>query len=317
MTPATHPPGIEVEGVRLDYGDTAALADLSFRLEGGRIYGLLGRNGAGKSSLLSLVAAFRLPTAGSVRVGGQPVFEQPDVVAQICLIRETGDTVDGAEPVREALAFAARLRPTWDADYAERLVDRCAEARRAVREADEHGARAHGAARRERERARVVLVHVEVDAPASARVSALDGRLHERAPEAAHAAERIAARQQLKVPLRFTSSERFQSASFIPSTSPFTAMPALLTRMCSPPSAATISLNAASTAAASATSKRFVTAAPPAAARRRSPSRPARPVATTTSFCGTTRSTRTSASRCASSASVSSGSPTSPSASPA
>src|SRR5436190_7951187 len=77
---------------------------------------------------------------------------------------------------------------------------------------------------------------------------------------------RIAARQQWNVPLRFTSSARFQSASFAPSTSVLTAMPALLTRMCSPPSAAMISLKAASTAAESATSKRFVTAAPPAAA---------------------------------------------------
>ena len=124
MTPATHPPGIEMDGVGLRYGDTEALADLTFRLEGGKVYGLLGRNGAGKSSLLGLVAAFRKPTTGTVLVGGRPVFEQPEVTTQVCLIRETGDTVDGGEPVREALAFAARHRPSWDADYADRLVDR-------------------------------------------------------------------------------------------------------------------------------------------------------------------------------------------------
>jgi ABC-2 type transport system ATP-binding protein len=117
-------PGIELDGVRLDYGDTRALDGVSVRLDGGKIYGLLGRNGAGKSSLLGLLAAFRRPTAGEVRVGGRPVFERPEVVSRICLIRETGDTVDGGEPVGEALAFAARHRPTWDADYAERLVDR-------------------------------------------------------------------------------------------------------------------------------------------------------------------------------------------------
>jgi ABC-2 type transport system ATP-binding protein len=121
---ATDPPGIELDGVQLDYCGTRALDDVSVRLEGGRIYGLLGRNGAGKSSLLSLVAAFRRPSSGTVRVGGRPVFEQADVVSRICLIRETGDTIDGGEPVREALAFAARHRPTWDADYADRLVDR-------------------------------------------------------------------------------------------------------------------------------------------------------------------------------------------------
>ena len=121
---ATDPPGIELEDVHLDYCGTTALEGVSVGLEGGKIYGLLGRNGAGKSSLLSLVAAFRRPSAGSVRVGGRPVFEQPDVVSQICLIRETGDTVDAGEPVSEALAFAARHRRSWDADYADRLVDR-------------------------------------------------------------------------------------------------------------------------------------------------------------------------------------------------
>lgn len=125
MTPvAPDPPGIELDGVQLDYCGTPALHDVSVELDGGKIYGLLGRNGAGKSSLLSLVAAFRRPSAGSVRVGGRPVFERPEVVSQICLIRETGDTVDTGEPVSEALAFAARHRPGWDTDYADRLVDR-------------------------------------------------------------------------------------------------------------------------------------------------------------------------------------------------
>src|SRR6185503_17906469 len=73
-----------------------------------------------------------------------------------------------------------------------------------------------------------------------------------------------------------TSIERFQSASLAPSMSVLTETPALLTRMCSAPSAATISLNAASTAAASATSKRLVVATPPAA-RTASTASPAAP----------------------------------------
>lgn len=125
MTPTlTEPPGVEVDGVHLRFGDTQALDGVTCRLDGGKVYGLLGRNGAGKSSLMSLVAAFRRPTGGEVRVGGRPVFEQPDVVSQICLIREAGDTVDGGEPVSEALAFAARHRRDWDPDCADRLVER-------------------------------------------------------------------------------------------------------------------------------------------------------------------------------------------------
>ena len=112
---------IEVAGLRLRYGDVTALDDLSLTLGGGRIYGLLGRDGAGKTSLLSVLAGFRRPSGGTVRIDGQPVFENLRITRQVCLIRETGDTGDR---VRYALWTAARLRPGWDADYADALVDR-------------------------------------------------------------------------------------------------------------------------------------------------------------------------------------------------
>jgi energy-coupling factor transporter ATP-binding protein EcfA2 len=115
---------IEVAGLRLRYGGVTALDDLSLTLGGGRIYGLLGRNGAGKTSLLSVLAGFRRPSGGTVRIDGRPVFENPRITRQVCLIRETGDTGDRDDRVRYALWTAARLRPGWDADYAGALVDR-------------------------------------------------------------------------------------------------------------------------------------------------------------------------------------------------
>jgi ABC-2 type transport system ATP-binding protein len=64
---------IEVTGLRLRYGDVTALDDLTFKLAGGRIYGLLGRNGSGKTSLLSVLAGFRKASGGTVLVDSQPV----------------------------------------------------------------------------------------------------------------------------------------------------------------------------------------------------------------------------------------------------
>ena len=68
---------IEVAGLQLRYGAVTTLDDLSFTLPGGRIYGLLGRNGSGKTSLLSVLAGFRKASGGTVLVDGQPVFETP------------------------------------------------------------------------------------------------------------------------------------------------------------------------------------------------------------------------------------------------
>lgn len=117
--------GIQVRNVSMRYSDEVlALDDVSFDLEGGKIYGLLGRNGAGKSTLLAIMAAFRKPTSGEVLVNGQPVWENPDITRQICLIRERADTVEGSEPVKAALSFAAAMRPNWDDDYAWQLVEK-------------------------------------------------------------------------------------------------------------------------------------------------------------------------------------------------
>jgi ABC-2 type transport system ATP-binding protein len=115
---------VEAAGLRLRYGDVTALDNLSFGLPGGRIYGLLGRNGSGKTSLLSVLAGFRKASAGSALIDGQPVFENPRSTRRVCLIRETGDTGDKDEKVSEALDTASRLRVGWDGDYADALVER-------------------------------------------------------------------------------------------------------------------------------------------------------------------------------------------------
>lgn len=115
---------IAVDHVRLAYGDVLALDDVTFSLEPNRIYGLLGRNGSGKTSLLSVLAAFRRQTSGEVRVDDQPVFENPVITSQIAFIRESGDTVEESEKAKEALRYAEYLRPNWDADYAAALIDR-------------------------------------------------------------------------------------------------------------------------------------------------------------------------------------------------
>ncbi|PZG26938.1 ABC transporter [Spongiactinospora gelatinilytica] len=113
---------VEVSDLRLTYGETVALDGVGFTLTGGKIYGLLGRNGSGKTSLLSVLGAFRRPGAGSVRIGGRPVFENAAVTRQTCLIREAGEA-SAIGTVNDALYFAEALRSTWDAAYAERLLD--------------------------------------------------------------------------------------------------------------------------------------------------------------------------------------------------
>jgi ABC-2 type transport system ATP-binding protein len=113
---------VTLRDVTLKYRDTDALADVSLELEAGKIYGLLGRNGAGKTSLLSLIAAFRKPTSGEVLVNGEPVWENAPVVSRVALIREGGD-FDDTETVKSTIE-TGQIRPGFDTEYALGLAER-------------------------------------------------------------------------------------------------------------------------------------------------------------------------------------------------
>src|SRR5690606_3090050 len=114
---------LKIQDLTLRYGALVAVDDLSLQLDGAGIYALLGRNGSGKTTLLSEVAGLRRPDAGEVFVDGQPVFENEAATSQICLIRESGDTVDGTEKVGYALEFAADMRPYWSEALAGQLLE--------------------------------------------------------------------------------------------------------------------------------------------------------------------------------------------------
>ena len=113
---------VEVRDLTVRYGRATAVDNVSLRLEPGVVYGLLGRNGAGKTSLLSTIAAFQRASSGSVLVDGEDPYENARVMAGIALVREGGDFPE--EKVRGVLDFAARLCPHWSAELAAELVDR-------------------------------------------------------------------------------------------------------------------------------------------------------------------------------------------------
>ena len=61
---------IELENVSYKYHNTAALSELSLRVEQGEFVAVIGPNGSGKSTLAQHLNALLLPSEGEVRVGG-------------------------------------------------------------------------------------------------------------------------------------------------------------------------------------------------------------------------------------------------------
>ena len=63
---------IAIRGLCKSYGKNEVLRDIDLTFEEGRIYGLLGRNGVGKSTLLNLITSASSPTGGRSRWTGSP-----------------------------------------------------------------------------------------------------------------------------------------------------------------------------------------------------------------------------------------------------
>ncbi len=73
---------IETEQLTKKYGDLVAIRNLSFKVEEGRIWGLLGPNAAGKTTTMRILTGYLPATSGKASVAGFDVFEQAEAVKQ-------------------------------------------------------------------------------------------------------------------------------------------------------------------------------------------------------------------------------------------
>lgn len=115
-------PAIDVSHLTKRYGSVVALDDVSLAIEQDSITGILGRNGAGKTVLMSLMSAQEAPTSGTIKVFGQCPWENAAVLSRTCFIRD-----NQRYPDEYKLAHLLRVAPLfydrWDRALAERIVE--------------------------------------------------------------------------------------------------------------------------------------------------------------------------------------------------
>jgi ABC-2 type transport system ATP-binding protein len=91
-TRAGRRPGVSIEARELTrvFGNHRALDAISLRIEPGEAFGLLGANGAGKTTFIRLMTGFLLPSSGSVTVDGfSPATDAAEVHARLGFVAET------------------------------------------------------------------------------------------------------------------------------------------------------------------------------------------------------------------------------------
>ncbi|MGW4478544.1 ABC transporter ATP-binding protein [Rhodococcus triatomae] len=128
LTKITAPPATDTDvvasmrGITKTYGDVDALSDVTFHIERNKIHGLLGRNGAGKTTIMSILTGQAIQTDGEATVFGESPFENANVLRDVCFVKESQTYPDDL-CVGHVLTAASHLIEHWDAAFAEQLLD--------------------------------------------------------------------------------------------------------------------------------------------------------------------------------------------------
>jgi len=122
---------LSIRDVDTYYGDSHVLHGVGFALQAGRLLGLLGRNGAGKTTCMATIMGFLRPRRGTIALFGENVAGLvPEAIARkgICLVPQ-GRRVFRSLTVRENLDVAAQKREgsAWSADRVFALFPRLKE----------------------------------------------------------------------------------------------------------------------------------------------------------------------------------------------
>jgi ABC-2 type transport system ATP-binding protein len=106
-------PAVHAADVTVRYGRRVAVDNLSLDVAPGVVYALLGRNGAGKSSLVRCLLGQLRPDHGTVSLFGEDAWrERTKLMLRVGVVSEEADAPPHSR-VRDLAAFSAKLYPTW------------------------------------------------------------------------------------------------------------------------------------------------------------------------------------------------------------
>lgn len=96
---------IKTEHITKTFEDYDALHDVTCNIPKGCIYGMVGSNGAGKSTFLRLITGIYRPDAGTITIDDQPVYENPAVKETIAFVPDELYFLPGASMIRMAKLY--------------------------------------------------------------------------------------------------------------------------------------------------------------------------------------------------------------------
>lgn len=113
---------IEVSGLTKTFDGFVAVDDLNLSIRDSAVFGLVGTNGAGKSTFLKMAAGIMKPDSGSVRIDGTDVYEDTEVKRNLFYISDDQYFFENAKP-REMTSLYRLVYPDFDIHRFDMLID--------------------------------------------------------------------------------------------------------------------------------------------------------------------------------------------------
>lgn len=115
-------PAIIVDHVTKQFGSEVVLKDVSLTLEAGKIHGIIGRNGSGKTVLMKCICGFLQPTSGSVKVFDKAIGQDCDFAQDTGMLIETPGFLPHETGLNNLL-WLARLGKGASKDRVRQLIE--------------------------------------------------------------------------------------------------------------------------------------------------------------------------------------------------
>ncbi|MBM4270506.1 MAG: ATP-binding cassette domain-containing protein, partial [Deltaproteobacteria bacterium] len=120
---------LRVDRLGHSYGSVRALDGLSFEIARGEIFGLLGPNGGGKTTLFRILSTLLAPSEGSAAIGGHDVVREPQAVRREIGVVFQSPSLDIKLTVRENLVHQGHLHGLHGSELAKRIDEMLARVR--------------------------------------------------------------------------------------------------------------------------------------------------------------------------------------------
>lgn len=98
---------IEIKNLNKKIKGAEVLKDIDLHLEGGKVYGLKGKNGSGKTMLMRAVCGLILPTGGSININGEQLGKQISFPRSVGILIENPSFIPGYTGLKNLSVLAA------------------------------------------------------------------------------------------------------------------------------------------------------------------------------------------------------------------